>query len=329
MNKESIVQKIRQVEKKYGLPENLLVGIAQTESQFKPEVITGKERSSTGALGLMQFMPNTAKQYNVKPLDIDSAIDGAARYMKVQIKNAPNNDLQLAVLAYNQGMGNVNKFVRASRTPEGLKRWADARPDGRDYVTKVFNNANANGGDYDANSAASRFMATNKATKGKYIAATGKIPDIANTENNDIIKNENTKQAKSLAPVKYEPVTIAETAPQPLSPIDKVSSTLLTPKETAQYNNEIKKEAEKQLEYNKQASLLMPMNLENTEKSTIIGKKDVSYLLPSQLKSKTGSQVDSIQTFDAPTSIEYQAIDTAELPWYINNQLDGIVKGLS
>lgn len=104
----AIKEELAAANKRYKLPDGLLTNIAQAESGFRPEIITGKEQSSKGALGLMQFMPKTAKQYEVDPLDPTQAIDGAGRYMQALIKQF-DGDVTKAVASYNWGVGNVQR----------------------------------------------------------------------------------------------------------------------------------------------------------------------------------------------------------------------------
>lgn len=67
-------------------------------------------RSSKGAAGLMQLMPATAKRYGVKnPLDPAQNIHGGARYLRDLVRMF-NNDLHLAVAAYNAGENAVVKY---------------------------------------------------------------------------------------------------------------------------------------------------------------------------------------------------------------------------
>ena len=67
-------------------------------------------RSKKGAAGLMQLMPETARRYGVKNrLDPVQNIHGGARYLRDLVQMF-NNDLQLAVAAYNAGENAVLKY---------------------------------------------------------------------------------------------------------------------------------------------------------------------------------------------------------------------------
>jgi len=88
---------------RYGISPALLAAVAKTESGFNSSAV-----SSSGATGLMQFMPATAKGLGVDPKDPASSIDGAARYLSSLTKQFGSTDLALA--AYNAGPGTVQRY---------------------------------------------------------------------------------------------------------------------------------------------------------------------------------------------------------------------------
>ena len=90
-------------EQKYGLPTGLLSAVAKQESGYDPSA-----KSPAGALGLMQFMPATARGMGIDPLDPAQAIDGAGKYLAQHLEAFGSVDLALA--AYNAGPGNVRKY---------------------------------------------------------------------------------------------------------------------------------------------------------------------------------------------------------------------------
>lgn len=94
-------------ENKYNIPNNYLAKLLNQESRFRPDIITGQTRSRTGATGIAQFMPDTAKELGVNPLDPMESIDGAARYLN-QLFNKFGNWTE-AIAAYNWGQGNVQR----------------------------------------------------------------------------------------------------------------------------------------------------------------------------------------------------------------------------
>jgi cell wall-associated NlpC family hydrolase len=87
----------------YGVPPALLAAVAHQESGFNTQA-----RSSSGAVGLMQFMPATAAGLGVNPLDANSSINGAARYLSGLYHEFGSWSLALA--AYNAGPGTVRRY---------------------------------------------------------------------------------------------------------------------------------------------------------------------------------------------------------------------------
>jgi len=117
---------IEEAEKKYGLPPTLLARQLMQESSFDPDIISGKRKSPAGAIGIAQFMPATAKQYGVDPLNPEQAIDGAARYMK-ELRDKSDTWAD-ALAKYNWGMGN---FARKGGLPNAPKET-------KNYVTNIL-----------------------------------------------------------------------------------------------------------------------------------------------------------------------------------------------
>lgn len=109
---------------KYGIPHNLLARLLYQESRFREDIVTGAIRSSAGALGIAQFMPQTAAQFGIDPLDPPAAIDAAGKYLAQLFSQFGSWSLALA--AYNFGPGNVAKH--------GL---VDAPAETRDYVAQI------------------------------------------------------------------------------------------------------------------------------------------------------------------------------------------------
>ena len=96
---------IRSVAKMYKLPHTLLHAVITAESAYNPNAI-----SRAGAVGLMQLMPATAKQYGVSNRrDPKQNIYGGSRYLRYLLKLF-KNDLTLALAAYNAGEGTVKKY---------------------------------------------------------------------------------------------------------------------------------------------------------------------------------------------------------------------------
>lgn len=122
----------------YGVDPNVVRGVAFAESGFDPDVISGKRRSSAGAVGLMQFMPATAKELDIDPLNVREAIFGGAYYLRKNLDKF-DGDYGRAVAAYNWGP-NRDAFQRDD--------WFAAIPkETDDYVKRVFAVADSFGAD--------------------------------------------------------------------------------------------------------------------------------------------------------------------------------------
>ena len=101
--------KIKEAAEANGIPPAILTALLEQESGFRPDVVSGKTLSRSGAVGIAQFMPGTSQMMGVNPLDTDSAIDGAARYLRHLMDNY-GFDLKTAIYAYNAGPGTVQRY---------------------------------------------------------------------------------------------------------------------------------------------------------------------------------------------------------------------------
>jgi len=134
-NERKYAPYIASAEKKYGIPTGVLHRLITAESHFRSDIITGKTRSAVGATGIAQFMPATAAELGVNPLDPIASIDAAGRYLKTILGWTGGNDWTKAVAAYNWGAGNVNKAVKTY----GINWLAYGAPkETRDYVAKII-----------------------------------------------------------------------------------------------------------------------------------------------------------------------------------------------
>lgn len=112
-----------------GIPPDVLYRLLYQESRFRPDIISGKVTSPTGAMGIAQFMPATAREWlgsEAAALDPNIAIPGAARYL-AYLRKYFNGDLTKAVASYNWGMGNVSN--------RGLDK---APKETRNYVSAIL-----------------------------------------------------------------------------------------------------------------------------------------------------------------------------------------------
>lgn len=118
---------IREAEERYGLPPGLLARLLYQESRFREDVITGRVKSRAGALGIAQFMPATAKDLGIDPLDPYQAIDGAGRYLAQLYRRFGRWDEALA--AYNWGQGNVSRRGLEAAPEETQRYWREIMSD--------------------------------------------------------------------------------------------------------------------------------------------------------------------------------------------------------
>jgi soluble lytic murein transglycosylase-like protein len=88
----------------HGVRADLVRAVMQVESAFNPLA-----RSPKGALGLMQLMPATIRQYGVKnPFDPADNVRAGVAYLRELLDRYHDNE-ELALAAYNAGPGAVDK----------------------------------------------------------------------------------------------------------------------------------------------------------------------------------------------------------------------------
>lgn len=90
---------------KFQLDRSLIKAVIKVESNFNPQVI-----SSKGAQGLMQLMPETAREIGVNnPFDPSDSIYGGSLYLRKMLDSFDRN-LDYALAAYNAGPGAVRRY---------------------------------------------------------------------------------------------------------------------------------------------------------------------------------------------------------------------------
>mgnify|MGYP003441462408 CR=1 FL=1 len=87
---------VKQASEQFGVPAEIITAVMRQESGGQPGVV-----SPAGAIGLMQFMPGTARAYGIDPRDPEQAILAGAKHLKgLYAKFGKWSD---AIAAYNAG----------------------------------------------------------------------------------------------------------------------------------------------------------------------------------------------------------------------------------
>jgi len=114
---------IQTASKAYGVDASLVHAVISAESAYNPNAV-----SRTGAMGLMQLMPDTARRYGVQNMmDPTENIHGGVRYLR-DLLDLFKGRLDLAIAAYNAG---ENAVIRSGRK---IPPYAETRH----YVPKVL-----------------------------------------------------------------------------------------------------------------------------------------------------------------------------------------------
>lgn len=96
---------VQEVSARYNVPAKLIHSIILAESNYDPWAVSKK-----GAVGLMQLMPETAREYGVVDrYDPRQNIEGGVKYLKYLMKLF-NDKTDLVLAAYNAGQEAIKKY---------------------------------------------------------------------------------------------------------------------------------------------------------------------------------------------------------------------------
>ena len=97
----------------YNVPQELICALIDVESRWNPQAVSPK-----GAIGLMQLMPATARQFGAfNPYDPEQNIAAGTRYVTV-LMHEFHGELRLVAAAYNAGDVWVGRKQLKYRNPD-------------------------------------------------------------------------------------------------------------------------------------------------------------------------------------------------------------------
>src|SRR5580692_7368951 len=118
---EEIDSSIAMAAARHNVDPNLVRAVVKVESNFNSNAV-----SSKGAIGLMQLMPQTARELKVRnPFDPEQNVDAGVRHLKYLLESY-NGDVNLTLAAYNAGEGAVRRSA-------GVPHFSETQ----DYVRKI------------------------------------------------------------------------------------------------------------------------------------------------------------------------------------------------
>jgi soluble lytic murein transglycosylase-like protein len=108
-------QLIQSASKRFNVDADLISSVIAIESNYNPKAV-----SRRNARGLMQLIPGTASRFGVQNIfDPRENIDAGTRYLG-ELLHRYDNDLILALAAYNAGPQRVEKYGRVPPFPETM-----------------------------------------------------------------------------------------------------------------------------------------------------------------------------------------------------------------
>jgi soluble lytic murein transglycosylase-like protein len=93
--------------RRHGLPPEFVASVVSAESDFRPGAVSPK-----GAIGLMQLMPATAREYGADARDPRQNVEAGTQYLRDLLFKYQKDEHQVsrALAAYNAGPGAVDRY---------------------------------------------------------------------------------------------------------------------------------------------------------------------------------------------------------------------------
>ena len=118
---------VTQAAMRNGLPPELLHSIAVVESGYRQDAVSPK-----GAIGIMQLMPQTARDLQADPSDAEQNVNAGARYLRQLLLKYMDDPYQVrkALAAYNAGPAAVDRYGGVppySETQQYVRRVLEVR----------------------------------------------------------------------------------------------------------------------------------------------------------------------------------------------------------
>jgi soluble lytic murein transglycosylase-like protein len=130
VNRAQVEGWVQQYASHYGVPADLVAALIDVESRWNPRAV-----SSSGAMGLMQLMPATARRFGAfKPFDSEQNIAAGTRYVTTLMWEF-YGDLRLVVAAYYAGDRWVGKRQFDYSNPDVIAYVESVR---RHYLARRF-----------------------------------------------------------------------------------------------------------------------------------------------------------------------------------------------
>lgn len=124
---EWIYNKVNEYSIKYNIDPILVIAVMDQESSYNHKTV-----SSAGAMGLMQIMPETARELKINPYKAEENIEGGIIHLKQMLDRYHGKyKIHYGLAAYNAGAGAVKKY-------KGIPPYRETQ----DYVRKVVKNYN-------------------------------------------------------------------------------------------------------------------------------------------------------------------------------------------